>query len=101
MPPQFRRLVVARLMAGRPRRWIYYFVLTAGWRRFRKLTGREPETVYTTVLRRGELLDVAASPPLPRRLRTKQVRRALRASSSREAHAVARAAPSRRRLLRR
>lgn len=84
IPRRARRLLVARLIRGEPRRWLYYLALTSAWKRYKQLSGREPELIYSAELRRGQVLDVGASAPLPRRLRTKKVRQALVSSARAE-----------------
>ena len=81
MKRRLRRLLVSRMLRGDLRRWAIYLLVTTLWTRFRKLTGREPELVYRARLGQGGLLSMATSEPLPRRLRTKQVRKALEAAS--------------------
>lgn len=78
---RLRRLVVSRLLRGDLRRWAMYLALTSIWNRYRKLSGKQPELVYRAVLGRGARVDMATSKPLPRRLRTKRVQRALEAAA--------------------
>lgn len=81
MGPRVRRLLLSRVLRGDLRRWAIYLVVSSVWRRARKLAGREPELVYAATLGRGERLAMATSKPLPRRLRTKRVQRALEAAA--------------------
>lgn len=81
MKARIRRLLVARLLRGDMRRWALYLAATTVWKRYRKLSGKQPELVYRAVLGREASFAMATSKPLPRRLRTKAVRKALEAAS--------------------
>lgn len=81
MGPRLRRLLLSRLLRGDLRRWAIYLVASSAWRRYRKLAGREAEVVYTAAMGPGARFSMATSKPLPRRLRTKRVRRALDAAA--------------------
>lgn len=81
MKGRFRRLVVSRMLRGDVRRWAMYLVVTTLWNRYKQLSGKQPEMVYRAVLDRGARVELATSAPLPRKLRTKQVRKALEAAA--------------------
>ena len=53
MSKRIRRLVLARLLRGDLRRWAIYLGVSWLWRRYRKLTGKVPELVYSGRLPRG------------------------------------------------
>jgi hypothetical protein len=78
---RLRRLLIGRMLGGDIRRWVIYFGVSFGWRQFRKLTSPPPEVVYKATFRPGERFAMATSKPLPRRLRTKRVRKALVAAA--------------------
>lgn len=81
MARNLRRLLVTRMLRGDLRRWAIYLALSTVWKRYRRLSAKEPELVYQAVLGRDALFSLATSKPLPRRLRTKRVRRALEAAA--------------------
>jgi hypothetical protein len=78
---RFRRLLIGRLLGGDVRRWLIYFGVTFGWRQVRKITSPQPELVYRAKLGPGGQVAMATSKPLPRHLRTKQLRKALEAAA--------------------
>lgn len=77
---RLRLLVVGRFLAGDTRRWFLYFVVSALWKRIRKLRKGEPEMVYRTVMGPGQWLDVRTDRPLPAKLRSRRVRKELEAA---------------------
>jgi hypothetical protein len=79
-----RFLVLGRLLGGDTRKWLIYFAATAGLRTLRKYLRGAPETVYMTTLRPEERLGVLTTRPLPSRLVTKRLRKALEAESRAE-----------------
>ncbi len=81
MGRRIRRLLLSRFLRGDMRRWAMYLAASALWKRYRKLTGKEPELVYRAALGRNARFDLATSKPLPRRLRNKRVRAALDAAA--------------------
>ncbi len=81
MAKRIRRLVLARLLRGDLRRWAIYLSVSWLWRRYRKLTGKVPELVYSARLPRGAQLSMATSKPLPAKLPHKKVRAALQAAA--------------------
>ncbi|MFN0029320.1 MAG: hypothetical protein ACKV2O_19365 [Acidimicrobiales bacterium] len=85
MGRRIRRLLLSRLLRGDLRRWAIYLVVSAVWRRYRKLAGKEPEVVYRGTLGRGAQFHMATSKPLSRRLPRKRVQRALVAAAKRDA----------------
>jgi len=76
-----RRMIVNRFVRGDSRRWIAYLLLSALWSRYRKLSRREPELLYAGTFGPGTRFAMATSRPLPRRLRTRRVRRAIEAAA--------------------
>ncbi len=74
---RLRRLLLARLLRGHSRRWAVYILLSAACSRYRRFSRRESELVYQAVLSPGARFGLATSDPLPRRLQTRKLRRAL------------------------
>jgi hypothetical protein len=91
---RLRFLIMGRLLAGSPRRWVLYLGLTTGIRLLRRGTKGGPEVVYRAVLGPGQLLDVHTDRPLPRRFRSRRLRKRLAAEARAE---LAAASPSGRR----
>lgn len=92
---QLRRLLLSKVLGGDIRRWMIYIGGSFAVRQLGKVVRPTPELIYQGKLRRGQQLAMATSRPLPRRLRTKAVRKALEASSRDDLRAV-RAARKRR-----
>ena len=95
MTRRLRRLVVARVLRGDLRRWAMYLALTTVWNRYRSWRARSPS--WCTGPGSVEVRASTWPPrkPLPRRLRTKQVRKALEAAARADlaaAHPPARSA---------
>lgn len=84
MGRRIRRLLLSRLLRGDLRRWAIYLVLSTGWRRYRKLVGKQSEVVYRGTLGRGAQLHMATSKPLSRRLPRRKLQRALVAAAERD-----------------
>ena len=80
-PPSVRFRVESRLLGDDPRRWILYGLVGSAWRQYRKLGAGTPELIYRATLGPDARLAMATSKPLPRRLRTRAVRRALEAAA--------------------
>jgi hypothetical protein len=78
---RLRLLFIARFVRGDLRRWAWFLLASAGWRQIRRLAAREPELLYRARIGRGQVLAMTPSKPLPRKLRTRAVRRALEAAA--------------------
>ena len=78
---RLRRLLLARFLRGDSRRWGAYFLLTGVWGQYRRHSRGQSELVYRAVLDSGAQFGLPTADPLPRRLRTRKLRRALQAAS--------------------
>lgn len=78
---RLRRVLLARFLRGDSRRWATYFLLTGIWGVYRRYSRRESELVYRAVLGSSAQFGLATADPLPRRLRSRKLRRSLQAAS--------------------
>jgi hypothetical protein len=79
-----RTLLLGRVLAGDPRRWATYLAITTTVRLFRRATKGGPEVVYRAVLGPGHRLDLHTDRPLPRRYRSRRLKRLLAAEARAE-----------------
>jgi len=81
---RLRFIVLGRLLGGDTKKWLIYLAASSGLRTFRKYLRGAPETIYVTTLRPEERLGVLATRPLPSRLATKRLRKAIEADARAE-----------------
>ena len=76
-PRGLRGRLLTRYLRGNPRRWTSYLLAGAVWRIARRIADGPPEPLYRATLGTGRQVSMATSDRLPRRLRTRAVRKAL------------------------
>jgi hypothetical protein len=84
-PVGLRGRLLGRFLGGDPRRWILYLLAGSVWRFLRSDRRGTAEPLYRATLGSGRRVSLATSDPLPRKLRTRAVRRALEAAYRAEA----------------
>lgn len=73
--------LVSRFVLGQPRRWLYVSIAAMAWRFARRASGRQPELLYRSTLRRGERFDLLTDKPLPARFQKRRWRRRIAAAA--------------------